>query len=298
MSRSSSKTHSSHHTVHESKTQKRWKSVVAFLLFLSLAVTSLSACAKLVIVSPSSMVKLFCNEKYITSLQKEVVQYGKDLCLSSSVPDDGIEKTVTYEAIYRIEEAYVAGSLNADEQYTQTTYLDSIDALSEQVKAATDAAMTAQNYTEDADVTDGLDTFGEHFAEYLEQRINFPLMDQLQAVVNVGSLVAAVNAIVFAVFSALMIAVILSFKAKLYRSLREIVYAASAAALLDLSLVGGVALVGCFKKLVLYPTYLADAVMVYIGRCVLSVCSAAAMLLVIALILTVVIWKIKRNNNM
>ena len=158
--------------------------------------------------------------------------------------------------------------------------------------------MEKQAIVADESVSDGADQFAARITDYVTERVEFPLMDELQAAMNVGKIGATVGAIVFAVISALMALIILTFKTKIYRSMREIVYAFLAASLLDLSLVGGVALVGCFKDLVLYPIYLADAVMVYIGSCMLAVGLTALILFVIALILMTVIWKIKRDNNM
>lgn len=290
-------THHHRHATHESKSVKFWKSFLAFLLFLSLSVTSLSVCARLVMVSPQSLIKLFTNEAYVAALQQDVKEYAFDVCDASTLPHECVEDAISFGTIYQIEKAYIAGSLDADEEFTATTYQDYIAKLGETLQETTAAVMEKQGLVAEESVTDGLDRFAQRITDYVAERVEFPLMSQLQVAVNVGKIGTTVSSIVFAVLSLLLTLIILTFKTKKYRSLREIVYALLAASLLDLSLVAGVALVGAFKDLVLYPAYLTQAVMAYIGGCVLSVGMAAAVLFVIALILMTVIWKVKRDNN-
>ncbi len=294
MSRS---THHHHHTVHENKTVKFWKSFLAFILFLSLAATSLSACARLVMVSPNSFIKLFCNEEYIASLQADIKEYAFDACDSSSLSYDCVDEAISFGTLYQIEKAYISGAMEADEEFTATTYQDYIAKLGKTIQETTAEVMEKQNITAEETVSDGADLFAQRITDYVTQRVEFPLMNQLQAVVNIGKIGSTVAIVFFAVLSLLLVLIIMTFKTKKYRSLREVVYALLAASLLDGSLVAGVALVGGVKDLVLYPTYLADAVMAYISSCMLSVGLAAIVLFVVALILMTVIWKIKRDNN-
>lgn len=286
-----------HHATHESKSVKFWKSFLAFLLFLSLTVTSLCVCARLVIISPNSFIKLFCSEAYVAALQEDIKEYAFDACDSSSLSYDCLEEVISFGTVYQIEKAYIAGAMETDEEYTPTTYQDYIAKLGTTIKETATTVMEQQGITAEETVPDGIDLFAQRITEYVTKRVEFPLMNQLQAAVNVGKIGSTVAAIVFGVLSLLLVLIIMTFKTKKYRSLREVVYALLAACLLDCSLIGGVALVGCVKDLVLYPAYLANAVMAYIGSCLLAVGLAAAVLFVVALILMTVIWKIKRDNN-
>lgn len=285
------------HTAHESKSVKFWKSFLAFMLFLSLTATSLCACMRLVILSPNRLINLFCNEQYIAALKDDLTEYAIDVCESSAIPSDGVEEVLSFSTVYQIEKAYIAGMLEADEQYTATTYQDFITRLGETIQENTAATLEKQGIAVDETVTDGPEQLAKRITDYITERVEFPLMDELQATMNLGSIGSMAGAIGFAVLSLVLALIILTFKTKMYRSLREVVYALLAASLTDFCLVAGVALVGVFKDLVLYPAYLADAVMVYIGNCMLSVAAAGGILFFIALILMVVIWKVKRDNS-
>jgi len=288
--------HHHHSSEHDTGSMKFWRSFLAFVLFLTLTATSLCACARITYISPQAMVKLFCNKDYVTALHADIKDYAEDLCKVCSVPADGTE-AITYKAVYDLEETYIAGLMGTTEEYTETTYLDYIADLTETIAEQTVAANAAQGIRDDADVSDGAQQFSESLSKYITKRVEFPLADQLKTVVNLGSTGTMIGAIVFAVVSLLLGSVVVSIGHKRYRAMRELAYAATAAALMDFALIGGVKLVGLFKSLVLYPQYLADAVMAHIDRCLLTTGVAGAILFAAALCVMILVWLIKRGNN-
>ena len=133
--------------------------------------------------------------------------------------------------------------------------------------------------------------------EYLTKRVEFALMSQLSGVLNMARTAGLAAGIGFAVFSLLLLLVIPSIGTKTYRSLRDVAYALSAAALLDFALVAGVKVLEQFKSLVIYPLYLSDAVMKYVYSCLQYVCLSGTILFMLSLMVITVIWRIKRNNS-
>jgi hypothetical protein len=282
---------------HESKSQKFWRSFLAFTLFLVLSLLALSIAIRAVFINPQSIVKVFTDDNYTYSLYEDVSGYARDLCRSASIPEDSADSAVTFDKIYEIQKAYSAGMLGTDEQYTLTTYQDDIDNLCDELKR--EIAETVKN--RDLKISQGIEEpeeeFTRLFREYLESRVEIPLMDRLPNILTIARTLDLIAIITLAVMAVLLIFIVPSIGNKLYRALRWVAYAFMGSGIFNLLLVLGVQCIKLFKHLVLYPVYFSDALMRYINNCLLSVTASSGVLFACALTVACIVWKIKRDKN-
>lgn len=292
-----SKTKKRRHHSSETKTQAFWRSFFAFLLFLSLTATALFTCILTNFVNDSSIIKLFTDSEYISSMQQDIVRYGYDTADAANIPSDSVDSVITYDSVARIEKAFVAGSLGAGEEYTPTTYLDYIDKLKEELDDSTQDMLNAYNIEIDENAENATEKYADQIINYLKKKIEFKYMDRLSSVTNLGKTVSIGGIVVFALLSIVFILIVISIGSKKYRSIRELSYSLSASGIMCFVLILGVRLVGHFKSLVLYPAYLSDAVMKYVERCMMSVGVAGGILLALSLLLAITVWRIKHDKS-
>ena len=288
-----------HHSSAESKSQKFWRSFLAFMLFLSVSALSLTLCVRMYFINDSTVADIFCNRQYVQAVQNDVLDFAEDLSDLALLPTDGVDEVITYDTIYEIENAYAHGVLGNSEQFTATTYQDYIADLNEELLQKMDEMIAKDQIRIDSVAQDAEQQYVDNITNYLQYRVEFPFMDKLATVVNIARTATLVAAAVFGVLSFLLILIVPSIgeRSKQYRAVREIAYAFLSAGLLNLCLAGGVEIVKHMKTLVLYPTYLSDSIMRYVNSCIGVVCISSAALLLCALVIITIVWKIKRKNT-
>ncbi len=292
---SSNSTH--RHSSAESKGIRFGRSFLAFALSLTVSLLSLFCCIRFYFVTPQSLVNIFANEQYVTALRNDVVDYAHDVCRGSMLPEDTLDETVSYSALYDIVEAYFAGSLGASQEFTKSTYEDLAKELKGNMADAINARIEKEGLKTDSKQKKGAQKLSEYVRTYILERIEVAHIDMLETVVNIGKIAGLVGIIVSALLSVVLVLIIISIGEKRYRSLRYIVYSMFAGAMINLTLIGGVEIVKTVKSLVLYPAYIADAFMSYVGRCEAVVLIAAISMFFAGFILTAAVWKMSRDSK-
>lgn len=296
-SHSSKKSKSSHSSSSDTRSEKLGRNILAFALFLTVSLLSLSVCVRVAFVSPQSIVKIFVNEEYVTALHDDIINYSHAKCLSCMLPEDTLDDAITYRDIYSLENAYISGAMGASKDYTKTTYEDNAEDIKTKVKDAVNARIKADGLTVDKKQKNGADGLTESISEYILKRLEIAHIDKLEAAVNIGKIVSLIGIIASAVFAVIFALIVVSIGSKRYRAMRWIVHSINAAALLNLILVFGIEIVKKVKSLVFYPAYLADAFLRYVGRCEMAVSVSSAVLFLIALVLTCIVWRMNRNSK-
>lgn len=269
--------------------------VLSFLLFVMISVLTLSLCAKVYIANPNTIAGVFTSKEYVTALHNDIKQFAKDECDKCSVPSDFIDSVVSYDRIYNIEAAFINSALGTSQSYSDEAYEKNVQDLEEKLKDSVDKELANQGLK--SSVKDGSDLFARSIAKYTMQKAEFRYIDKLQTVLNLGN--AAITVIV--VLSAIItvgLTIILFFKnEKRYRSLKMIVFSFEASALFSFALVGAAAIVRAIKDLVVYPTYLCSAIMRYVDSSMLVVFLSGVVWLVVSVVITTIIWRLKRGND-
>ncbi len=282
---------------HETKSQKFARSFLAFALFLAIAALSLTVCIRVYFINPDNVVKVFSNEKYVSSLREDILNYTHETLKSNMLPEDCLDEVITYKEVHDISYAYAAGTTEAYEEYTSTSYQDYINNLGDNIKSTIKGVISDGKLEVDENQkADGAATFTEKVKDHIAVTVEKPYMDRLANILKIGKTATLVAIILFALVALLLGLIVVSI-GKRYRALRYIVHSVNAAALLDLVLVTGVAVVERAKTLYIFPTYFRASVMSYVNGCTASVAVSAVVLLLISLALTVFIWKMKKDSN-
>lgn len=297
----SAKHRSSHRSKNRSgattKTQKAWRRVLAFVLFLTLTALSLFICVRTTFISKSSLIGIFTDADYVTAAQGELLDYAHDLCDACGVPYDSVDNAISVDKISEIKEAYIAGLLGASQEYTQTTYQDLIVALGDDIETQTKAMMKNRNIHTDDTVSNPAGAFADKIEEHLTEATELPHAEQLSTALNLAKTGSLAAVIFLAVLALILALIVVSIGTTRYRAVRYLAYASLSAALLDFLLVGGVQIVKQVKTLVLYPLYLSDALMRYVNRCLMSVSLSGGVLLLLAAVIMCIVWKMDRDSN-
>ena len=276
---------------------ERARRILAFFLFLTISLLSLSLCVRVSFVSKSSIVNTFMSDTYIQGEYNSINNYARDLCDECSLPYECVSGTVTYDAVYKIQKAYINGILSANDEYTETTYKDYIENLKKDVKASTLSVIKEQKIDTYGKASEGAEKFAQKIADYTAKTTELAFAGRVDAVSSFLRIATIVAAAVLLLVAVIFVLFILSIGKKPYRAIRDIAYSFYAAALLNIILVSGVKVLEHFKTLVLFPRYLSAALMEYVNACVSGVGISAAALFVIGLVLTTVVWSLKRNDS-
>ena len=302
--------HSSHHSSshHSSSSRKKKRSstksydklrtVFSFLLFLSIAVTSVFAGFKVSVLNENKIAQTFTSVEYVSALYNDVLEFSQDQCLKCGIPDSGIKDAVTYSSISEIQNAYTYGVLGLDEMYSESRYVDMIKDLNEDIVNAVKSTIKENNITVDeSQKSDGMKKLANEITEYLTKKVEFSYISDIISITNVGNKVLDVGIALFAIFTVAFLLLTISFSEKKYRSVRAVCCSLFAASILHLFLVAFVGIVAIFKDLLVYPTYLCDAIMSYIKSCVSTFFFEGFCLFLIGVVISTLAWKMKRNND-
>lgn len=296
MSRHSSNHH--HSSTTDSNSVKLLRNTLAFLLFITVSVLSVSACVKAVVLNPNELVKQFTSQEYVNSMYLDAKQFAYDLCDECSIPRESVDEGLTFSAIYSINEAYAVGNLSASDQFTQTTYKNLLDDFSESLSSSVSESLKKNGVEINSyQQSSGVAEFSDRITDYVTGVIEFEYMENLQALTNMGKAVLLTVIIASTILSVLLALVVFSVGKKRYRGLRAIAYSFIASAIFDFVLVLGVEIVKMTKTLVIYPTYLRDMAMRYVEDSTLTFVGAGVTALFISLIIMTVVWKLKRDEK-
>lgn len=278
-----------------SKKNRAGQYVLSFLLFVMISVLSLSLCAKVYIANPTTVADMFCDKAYVTSLRADIVQYAKDECAKCSIPDEFIDSAISYDAVYEIEASYICSALGTSQSYSDEAYGKNVEALEQRIIDRTEKVLKNDGIT--TSVKNGSKEFAKSISSYVMQKTEFKYIDRLQTMLNLGNIALMVIIIVSGIFTVIFGAVLFFKNEKRYRSLRMISFSFSASALLSFAMVGAVGIIRAVKDLVIYPTYLCNAVMNYVNSSMMVVMISGIVWLFVSIVLTTIIWRLKRGDE-
>ena len=289
---------SSHHHRHGDLTkQKRARRILAFFLFLTVSLLSLTVCVRLSFVSKSAIADTLTSDTYVQGVYKNVSDYAHDMCDECSIPYDSVDSVITYDSVYQVQKAYFYGLLSVTEEFTDSAYKDYIANIGSDLETSTLSMLREQNIPVEGRAKEKVNLFAEKITQYITEVSELSFTNYIDAIVSFGSIASIVAMIGLFLLATVLVLFIVSIGKKLYRALRDIAISFYAAALLNIVLIFGVQAVKHFKTLLLYPRYLSDAIMEYVNNCIASVAVSSAVLFVIALAITTVVWTMKRNEN-
>lgn len=300
---SSSKSHSRSHSHHSSNKRKkeysgdytRLRNIFAFLLFVFIFFASISGCFRYSIVSERRVSEVFTNREYVQELYSDVLRYSEDLCEHYNIPKESVQKVITYTAIDDIQKAYTEGTLSVNDEYSEDAYSDLITDLNEGVYSSVKSTLNVQN-KKSSELDEYVHTFADIISDYVTEKVEFEYINAVKSVLNLGNTISVAVLVISAIIAVALALVVISLGEELYRNLRSVCHSVTAAAMLNFLLVVAYGIVRATKTLIIYPSYLCSSVMDYINDCAFSVFATSALLGLISVLLSAVVWELKAVN--
>lgn len=289
--------HSSRDKSSSAKSHKVIRAILSFVLFICVTALSLSVCIKSTFVNPNTFVKVFTDKDYISSLQSDILQYSHDLCNECSIPFDSVDEELNYDTIYDLEMSFIAGKLGTSPQYNEVAFDENINSLNENIFSSINKIIEKYELQTASNQSKNVKTFTDKITDYAKQKIQFQYIDKLETITGIGKTVTIVLITVLAIITCVTASILFFTGSKRYRSVRSIAYSFLSSFLMNIVLVFGLELIKANKTLVIYPTYLCNAVMNYVNTCELSVAIAGAVMFFISILVIAVEWKMKRDEK-
>lgn len=239
---------------------------------------------------------IFINNDYINALYEDVLDYSKDLCRKCAIPEECATSAITVKKIGDIQKAYTYGAFEMDEMYSESTYVDLIKSLNRSIVSSTRSTVKENGLeVESTQKTAGASTFANEITSYLQDRVEFKYVEDIQSVINICSTLFEIGIVLFAILSVAFLLLTISFTDKKYKAIRAVCFSVYGASLLDFVLVLGVGIVAIFKDFIIYPLYFCQSVSTYIGNCIWAFVIEGFLLFLIGTMISAICWKYKRN---
>ena len=276
----------------ENKVSKVLRVLLSFILFVLVVVISLAVCTKTVLLNKSSIEDRFTGYEYVSSVKDSVVEYASDIYLQNGLDSDNLDDIFDEALIRDAIKAYVANNIGSEAGYNETTYTEPINSICTALE--TDITnQIAQKGLEDN--TDSVSSISESVNNYMLNEMDIGYSNT-KTLLNVGSIAATVILCV-GLFFALAAGLILFFIGSVrYRSIRAVGISFYAAGFYEIMISIMVCIIFRIKHIDIFPVYLKTLVMDYIYSFAGSVAAAGFISLIVALIISVAVWKVKRGK--
>jgi hypothetical protein len=182
--------------------------------------------------------------------------------------------------------------------YSESTYVDIIGKINDELVTSIDATVSENNLkVESSQSTEGAKKLADGITEYLTKKVELRYVSDIQSIINVSNTAINIGLVLFVILFVAFLLLTLSLTDKRYRALRSVSYSVFAASLLNFLLVAFVGIVDIFKDLLLYPEYFCNSVLRFIHICLSTFLLEGALLFIIGLAVAAVTWRTKRNND-
>ena len=198
---------------------------------------------------------------------------GLDSSSLASVFDD--------EAVREAVKAYIAGNIGSSPGYNEDTYFESVRKICDLLETDLTHQIQEKGLKNDT-----------QSIKNISQSVNDYFVDEL----DIGH--PSVVVMCIGLFFVISVGLTLFFiGTKRYRSVRAIGISFYTAGLFEILISVMACVVFEIKHIDIFPVYLRELVMNYIYHCISSVAVSGCFLLFIGLIISVIVWKMRRRNN-
>lgn len=278
--------------------RRKTRTVLAFILYLCIIMFALCIEFVSVTANPKTFVNEFTNSVYVENMRSDIAQYTKDLCRASSVSDNFVDNLITYDNIYKIENAYISGELTSTQEFSSDAYTGLLAQFKDNIATSIDNVIKSENITVEKSVKDtAIDEFAQKVADYTGEVTQFGYARQVK---NFCDLSKTVCGVIIAVCAVVGIGVAVSlFKrtSMKYRATRNIAYSLLASVIMNLIVFVAVAVIKATRQLVIYPTYLVDVFIRWLNDSMCALAIGSGVLGILFVAFACVTWKLKHDIN-
>lgn len=278
---------------HESKVSKNTRGFLSFVLFVLIVILSLTACANLTFANKNNLKNQFVSYNYVCGVKDNVSTYAEDICLQNGINTEFVDDIFNYDNVKTVISSYFGYYITEEIEYSETAYEANIDKLCEAFKLEIESNLKNTDLKYDEETASALSA---DISGYFKEAVKIPYMDKIKTVMNMGTiaLYAVIGVSAFFVLSVMLITFFVG--TKRFRSLRAISISFMSAGFYELCLALIIYVIFSVKKVDLFPLYLENRFMSYINMTVMNIACCAGILMVISLILSSVVWKMRKNN--
>lgn len=298
MSNSTSYRRRSHHTHSEDTVKEKViKYICSFITFIFITILSLLICADTVFLNPYYFEKSFTTYEYTLELYNSIDDYSQAVCKRENIGTEAVQKAVTFEAVKKINDAYIGEKLKTENPYNDETYNYFVNRLKTDLKERLTAQLTEEAAGQSEELSSGADSIINDIVCYIDNAVSASHAEKLYSVTQVSDTAIKIAAAVTAVITAAFVVIVCYTGERRYRGLRYISYSIGASAFTALVLA---VIFGLYTKnisLAVYPVYLQYAFENHINNSMLALLCAAISLFAVDTAVLAICWKLKRKNK-
>lgn len=277
---------------HENKLSRTLRTLLSFALFVMIVLLSLSVSSKAVLLNKTKIGALFTDYEYVSSVKDSVAQYTTDIYLKNGLDADSVNKIIDERLIKDSIRSYISNRLGIDSSDNENTYLEPIGNICDVIESDIIKQIADKGIENNKE---NISPIINSLNKYIVNEIDISVANE-KAIVNVGSIALIVISCVSAFFTASISLVLVFIGTKRYRSIRAVGISFASAGLFDILSSLIIYIILQIKHIDIFPLYLRDLVMKYIysglGGFIISGC----FLLLISLIFSVIVWKVRREK--
>ncbi|MCM1285871.1 MAG: hypothetical protein NC213_05145 [Acetobacter sp.] len=278
---------------HESNVSKNTRGFLSFVLFVLIVILSLTACANLTFANKNNIKNQFLSYNYVCGVKDNVSTYAKDICFQNGINADFVDDVFNYDDVKTVVSSYFCYYITDDIEYSETAHEANIDKLCEAFRIEIESNLKNPNLTYDEKTAAAISA---DVSSYFKDAVKIPHMDKIRTAMNVGTIALYVTIGVSAFFVLSVMLITFFVGKKRFRSLRAISISFMSAGFYEMCLALIIYVIFSVKKVDLFPLYLENQLMSYINMTVMNIACCAGILMVISLILSSIVWKIRKNN--
>lgn len=277
----------------ETKFSKNIRGFISFVLFLLLVLLSLTACAKAAFLNASVIEKQFTGHAYTSALRDDVAAYVKDACMLQGISDSSVDDIFSYDAVGKAVSAYYGFYISDKIEYSAQSYQKYIDNLCSEFEVSVKNQLKEDGIKYDQTA---LKPVINDIGQYFENAVKMPYMDKVKSVLNVVNiaLYAVIGVGAFFVLSLMLIEYFVGKRRQ--RSVRAIAISFAAAGIYELFLALIIYIISLVKKVDIFPVYLSRQFMSYVYSAIGNIAFCGGILLLISVIITAIVWKMRKEN--
>lgn len=277
----------------ENKSSKVLRVFLSFALFLLIVLVNMSVCSKTMFLNKNYIEDMFTDYEYVSSVKNSVVEYATDIYTMNGLDSSSLDTVFSDEAVKEVIKAYIAGNIGSSPGYNEDTYFESVKNICDLLEDDLIKQIKENGLKNDVQGIKSISqSVNDYFVNVLD--ISHP---KVKTIVNAGS-IASVVVMCVGLFFVISVGLTLFFiGTKRFRSVRAIGISFYTAGLFEILISLMLCIIFRIKHIDIFPLYLRELVMNYIYHCISSVVVSGCFLLFIGLIISVIVWKIRRRNS-
>lgn len=278
--------------LHDKKSDFKNRNILAFFLFVFIGLFSVGVCAKAVVFNPTQIEASAGYFSSVDSFRQDVLEYTQDIFLKNGLNADRLDTVITQSEAQNTVDAFAAVTLEPSSSAGTAALDDSIKTMTSDIKEELNAQL---EYTDYSPTEAQKDALINEIDSFVRNELA-PPENNIESVMNIGSLVSVIVMVVGALFTLVFGAMLLFTGKRRYRSVRSIAESFTAAGITELIAALAAVIIFKVKSVDIYPNYIKIAFDSWVNASIESAAICGGCMLLISVIFATISWKLKRKK--